>query len=435
MAFTNCKPLGATNDLCKATHYLAAVKADFAKVYEGRHTPTTIFPSLCEGCLLAKYGLYEAYEKDASFNLANCNFPHPKNIEGPYLKAFKPSDTLNGDAYVVFVKGDIILPVGQLLVDVLSSYSDFVFTKDNQGPSIQITSSKGPRQYRLNPNLYSYFRSLRDRHHKPFNINNLIKRFSILEQMMIKNMHKIPDKQMLCHESDMFIFGNLLTPDSIESHFVRGVNLVPKGEPAEADFMFEIKKTKPGVNVVEKMMDSKSHYVTLRPHETLQRVKDIEEANDHQIRHMNSIIKPFILDVRQAIVNSKPFLSKYFGKSDNRSAVDLYVSSFCYPNNVGDPADADRFLLENCSYVEGVGLVATGTICNNDFLVIDKSVNVPNLIKLKMCNPENMIEYSIDKLDMSGPRPKEVPCIRGIQDTSDNIPSQRSLLYNSIMMR
>jgi len=248
----------------------------------------------------------------------------------------------------------------------------------------------------------------------------------------MKNIHGIPDKQMLCHESDMFIFGNLLTPDSIETHFVKGRQLRASGQPS--DYKFQITHATPPDDAVEKMMDSKSLYATLMPDpSTLEDV--IEEANTHQIRHMNSIIKPFVLDVRQTIINSKPSLRKYFSDSGNKSAVDLYVSSFCFPNNVGEADDPDRYLLENCTYMEGIGLVATQNICNNDFLVIDKAVNVHNLVKLKMCNPENMIEYSIDKLDMPAPSPRKAPCVKGIQDTSNNIPSQRALLYNSIMMR
>lgn len=421
-----CKA-GSLDDSCKSNHILAKLNKNFGAFYVGKETPSSIFPNICTSCLLAKYGLYEDYEFDTVVNMANCNFPSPKNREGPYLKAFKPTFTLYNNQFVTFEKNTIIIPCGQILIDLLSSDKDFIYNRNFEGPSIRL--KKNNELYSLNPYLYSYFRSLRNLHHDQVDVKSISKNYSLIEKMMANTLYTLPSVNMIVHEGDQFLHGNFLTPDSYESLYAQGKQL-----NSINNVTIEINNLpytpENDASKIEDILDTKSLYVNAK---YLTDSTDMKEAKSHQIKQLNTFVKTLVMNTRVAIINSKPRLKEYF-RNNKKSAAQLYVSSFCMPANVIENNDVIRQFLPNCAYYEGIGLVAIEPICRTDFLVVDEAVNAEQLIYLKMCNPENLIEYYPDTIDIPKHATNNDSCSRGVQDNKDNLPTQRSLLYNSLMM-
>jgi hypothetical protein len=131
---------------CVLSHKLVDIdKKNFGKQYanaNGRNT--AIFPRICSNCFAMKFGLFESFHTE-SFNFLNCiinktqGLEMKDRLEGPYLRAFKSENKIIENIDLVFPKNCIIIPSGELLVDILMSDSDHLFNKSKSVPTIQLS--------------------------------------------------------------------------------------------------------------------------------------------------------------------------------------------------------------------------------------------------------------------------------------------------------
>ena len=393
------------NDCCQASHALKHQDTNnFGGLYKNSQlsTRSLTFLPLCKGCLLAKFGLLEDVVKTTNNLQCYYNRKTMNNTcdheDGPFLRAFKTT----GNVYkktVAFENNTIILPAGQLLLDVFMMEASKLFLRDLNTVEVVINS----KSYFMNNYLYLYFKMLHQMYAYNVNLTSPFVRntdefndqqFSILHHMIKDGYSNIS------YKCEAFLLGNLINPTGGVSHYVKDGEMINYSQYDKKVHVTLVHK--PQAKGEEPVLDDGSHYVITEITNPRSKIKGVQKQtlqnfNDHAYVNTN--------DFQTFIHNRKRSMEDYFvrGLGDNiQSAIGLHLAHMCIPSSIVDREEPPtstsykklRTLKANVKYVEGVGLLSTRTICHGDFLIIDTATLIDNFMSIKGCNVGNSVSFN-----------------------------------------
>lgn len=383
---------------CVLSHKLATFDSkNFGKLYLGTQHPTNTFPRICNHCLLAKFGLFDSYNKEGLTSM-NCIYYETQGTdttdrkEGPLLRALKPVSNILSDFEIVFEKDTIILPCGQLLIEVMTSDPELLFNKNKNVPRVD---TKDDKIYSLNPYTYSYFKHLHDKQTIPINNDKLD--YKTFEDILCVGNSKNSTDLACTSEVDLLLMSNLITPIAAESNYIK------KAKVAKLDDEKKLHITITAITIVDPVElaeSTKSPYCELKVDDPL---VDVVCVSSKEFEHFNGIMFGYIQTMRHLIIQRLQGLKNYFDESINsiKSASGLHIASFCVPSKIMKGPYIYRGLQPNCTWKECIGLVSTEQICSNQLLIIDQSVKLEHFVRLKMNQYEETIRYATPTLDES----------------------------------
>ena len=395
------------NDCCQASHALKHQDTNnFGGLYKNSQlsTRSLTFLPLCKGCLLAKFGLLEDAVKTTNNLQCYYNRKTMNNTcdheDGPFLRAFKTT----GNVYkknVAFETNTIILPAGQLLLDLFMMEPSKLFLHDLNTAVVVINGA----DYFMNNYLYLYFKRLHQMY--AYNVN--------LTSPFVRNTDEFNDQQYsilhhmikdgysnISYKCEAFLLGNLINPRGGVSHYVQDGEMINYSQyDKKVHVTLAIKPQ--AVGKEEPVLDDDSHYVTTSIDNPTSKIKGVakqtlQNFNDHAYVNTN--------DFQTFIHNRKRSMEEYFerslGDKDIKSAIGLHLAHMCIPSSIvdteGTPTSKSyktlRTLKANVKYVEGVGLLSTRTICHGDFLIINMATLIDHFMSIKGCNVGNSISFN-----------------------------------------
>lgn len=214
---------------CVLSHTLANCDPNnFGLHYAGQKViPTNIFPRICRNCLSAKFGLFEVIQNE-NMSLVNCIVKKAQGAdpemraEGPFLKAYKNSPSIVDKQLVVFLEGTLIIPSGQILMDILMAGREKLHNVNNKIPKIicSFEDDRSKMTMILNPYLYSYFKHMHVLQTTPSKTQS--RKFTRFEDLLIPDQSLNPFQCLQSsYEVDTFVISNLLNPLAANSTFVK----------------------------------------------------------------------------------------------------------------------------------------------------------------------------------------------------------------------
>lgn len=389
--------------ICLLSHKLPQLdKQNFGKYYVANtEAPTNLYIRVCNNCLLAKYGLYESDNNDNT-SFLNCIIKKTQNdedkqirVEGPYLKAYKTIPHVVNDEDKVFEKYTIILPAGNILMDIIMADKEHLFNVDSTLPKVLLTLSPGPLtvMYKLNPYIYGYFNHIHNIQTAPSTKQDLnLDKIKSFEDLLYQKSESENDKFCLAgiYEHEAFAMSNLIRSLAAESHYVKtGKNLILSPNKT---LRVTLSGNRDNDNDAELALTSKHINVET----TIANANGKLSLGIEKVNGLNQIIQLGGLSVRQLISNRKEGLRNYFKKQDKFYSADaLHTLSFCVPSKITDSNnEIYRELMPNVTFLEGVGLVSTSDICKNELLIADIEVSLKDFIRLKMSSYNEGLRYS-----------------------------------------
>jgi len=400
------------SDCCQASHVLKDEDRDnFGRLYKDGQLAARSFTflPLCKGCLFAKFGLIE--DTAATANNLQCYFARKTSAnschlgrEGPFLRAYKTTENLYRQN-VVFEKNTVILPVGQLLIDIFMMEPGILFLRDFN--TVQLKLNYDPNPYNVNNYLYLYFKMLHQLYVSKVNVSS---------KRAVRNADEFTDQQysvvhhMLqdghaeaSYKSEAFLLGNLINPSSGVSVYVTEGNRIEYAQ--DRTVYVDVKDHTP--QTLEPVLDEDSHYATTVIHNHKSSIplldqQDVRNVNNWAFADTNNFHtfvhsrKESLLAYFEEDVNDKLHLDKIY------SAIGLHLAHMCVPSHIVDKTWSNteptytvlRSLKPNVKYVEGLGLISTKTICVGDFLVINMATTIDRFMATKGSNSPNAIFYN-----------------------------------------
>lgn len=378
---------------CVLSHALAEEDPDnFGLLYTNKtQEMTNIFKNVCDECLLAKFGLRENSLKNSLENYPNCsssffNKSNSREIyEGPYLQACNVTNNSNNTADCVFPRNTVIIPCGQLLVDIMMSDFETLFNHSSIVPGYNLNMGVDDDTYgTINPYIYNYFRQIFYKivcGEKKFQVkeaNNLVDQ--ICEQMKSTNKHRFS----FVYRSEILKMGNIIIPTALFSVYVAKGQICLVNRDKQLKYNVSKYQTRtPDDLSQDKCTELK---LVLKSH-----VKDIPHIQPLQIQKANSMAKTMMLPIRDEMIKNKQYLKNIFG--DEPSAV-LHFESYCISSIVTtNNSERIRDFLPNVEYIPCLGLISTQDICHGDYLVSEKDIKLDDLLKLKTNLETNEIQF------------------------------------------
>lgn len=404
------------NQECLLSHTLSELDTNnFGKFYTGKQSPTNIFPRICQHCLLAKFGLYEAFVEFGPF--VNCVVKKSQkpndNLAGPFLKAYKSIQNVSNRRNVVFANHTIILPSGQLLMEILMSSAEDLFNKDDSIPKIL----HGLEHLYLNTFMFGYFKHMHDVMTNPSSQREKPSQPKTLDEILwCENMTNSNHQLQATAEVDTMLMSQLIQPTgSLSKYVVSGESTILEDKRLVIA-MFR----KGSIVTQERATDKESAVVTIG---IWNLSKDIYPFQIQKVQYLNQYLTVQTTTMRQLIVNRKLGLQNYFINSKDNSAIDLHISSFCFPRKIMEGDKTVQEYKPNCTFIPGIGLVSIGDICEGDLLIITRNVYLDKFTRLKMANYEDALRYNEinPKTTLSNHYEKEV-----------RIPISKSCMYGNI---
>lgn len=291
---------------------------------------------------------------------------------------------------------------------------EILFNINNQIPKIYINDKK--TEYELNPYLYSYFKHIHNILTLPkVNDRTTTKTFKSLEELLCPNTDFQSDCLDATFEIDAILISNLINPTAGESLYVTKAKMLDI--LSKKEFHIKHARTNETFKIPEKPHAEKSEFATIAFTKNNfvgdAIIKDVQCVEPEKLQYLNSLLKTEIIGMRQVMVNRQAGLFNYYRKpagDDNNpnllheqvihSASGLQVTSFCVPHQIISENESPyRSMFPNVTWMEGIGLVSTTNICQNELLVVDQSVNLTDFVRLKMKNYETSIKYfNLDEL-------------------------------------
>lgn len=374
------------NQDCVLSHKLSELDpANFGKFYIGKQSPTNLFPRICRHCLLGKFGLYEAYVDVQPFAICHKLQAVDNKDVGPFLKASKAIVNLVNPAKVVFPSDTIILPAGQILLELLMADPEYLYNIKKKIPVI----THDQKDYFLNHYIYGYFKYIHEIITNPANSNrekpNQMK--TLDDVLWCENLTNSIHPLQVSAEVDAIFMSHLVQPTGSLSGFI------VSGESSTIDETKElnINIIDDVVNTPELVSDKRSRLVRV---EIKNPKVNIHHVNPTNIQLLNQILSGYLLTVKQLILNRKSGLNEYFNDNVDSSAIQLHISSFCLPFKIMRGTDVLLQYQPNCKYIPGLGLVSISTICEGDLLIVERTVNVENFKRLKMSKYEESMIFN-----------------------------------------
>jgi hypothetical protein len=405
---------------CVLSHRLAEFdRKNFGQQYSESSGNTNVFPRICDNCLVAKFGLFESMHKEEAVNYINClqlylqgKEGKQSNIEGPYLNAFKSVIDIVPETDVVFEEGTIIIPAGKLLIDLIMTETDILFNKTRIIPKIKLKHKYDIDllTLTLNPYIYSYFYHLHDRLTLPDQKNKKPHEYKYFEDILC--LDKKNDNECLdaTFEIDALLMSNLINPLASTSSYVSEAKTIPiKEDKLLYVVLDQVDPINPPTTAELSSLDNSLYSTVEFKNEEFGELNkvDIKCVTKEKLQHFNSLLLSHIMGMKQLIVNRQLGLLGYFKKNDDPddniySAIGLHIASFCFPSAITkNGTEIVRKVFPNVKWIEGIGLISTSNICQNELLVIDQSVDISDFIRLKMSNYEQSIKYSIPKININ----------------------------------
>lgn len=286
---------------------------------------------VCSDCLALKFGLTECF-----------NYFHElKENEGPYLRVETLKD-VDDCINVCFPKNCIIFPTGELLYDVLLS------DKISYNPTIVLNEET----YTINNYLLQYFMKLKTTSlHK--NTRNILD--SVFN----------PLKCFITYENEAHIISQFVKPTASNSFKILNNEMLPND-------VINVKLTA----IADVLNEDYSSYLNSF-------VKTEIECGNLKVKK-NTL---FMYHQNEPNLHSEhSLLKKLFPKI--KSLTGLNFAYYCVPFCILDnDKKAIRQLLPNVTWIEGLGLVSKTELNNNEFLVIDQTVDCIDLFKILKLNP------------------------------------------------
>lgn len=409
---------------CLLSHKLVAADSkNFGKQYSDAQHATNMFPRICNHCMLSKFGLYDSNHKEG-MTFMNCpkdftqGTDNVERAEGPFLRAFKPVANIIDDINVVFEKNTIILPCGQLLIEILTAQPEVLYNKNKKIPLVKVSTTDdiesgttaaitaaanddNDTPYKLNPYLFSYFKHLHDRQTLPANRNK--RDYKFLEDILCNGGLDSSNELACTTEVDLLLIANLINPIAALSNYISLAETVALNDDKTLTVSIGSNTRPVGTTDDEELPDQEDSSfcklnVVTRP---LEKIPGIEAR---QLQHVNGVFFSYTLNMRQLISNRFKGLLHYFSKKvaplkDIKSASGLHVASFCLPHCIMQGSNVVRKLHPNCAWIECIGLVATSDICENELLIIDETVPLEHFVRLKLNQYSEAIQYASPTVD------------------------------------
>lgn len=380
--FTNC-----VNRDCLLSHKLGEIDRDnFGKLYVGNQTATNIFPHICQHCLLAKFGLYESFVELGTIDCIVKKSPKVGDkLAGPFLKASSIKNIENNKKKVVFPNNAVVLPSGQSLMEILMSNPHDLYDVNKNVPTILNATN----EYSLNAFIYGYFKRIHDvvsdQTSSRVNESQLKTMEDVLQCENIANLNQYLKASA---EVDAMLMSQLIQPSgSLSKYVVNGESSILDNKQIKVVIL-------PKLLSSPERADDKSASVTLGIWNSS---KNIYSIGRKEIQLLNQFLSGHVFSTRQLIVNRKLGLQKLFEDSHGDSAIQLHVSSFCFPKQIMNTNECKKVKYNpNCSFIPGIGLVSTADICEGDVLIIDRNVYLDHFVRLKMSNYEDYTIYNED---------------------------------------
>jgi hypothetical protein len=401
---------------CISSHKMANVEPyNIGQYYAGGAVDPTrytdLFPSICQSCLLAKFGLVESYNT-ANKTVYNCILEKTQGTsairsEGPYLRAFKPSTSLVKRNAIVFEADTIIVPSGQVLLDILMSDPEKLYN-DQKVPKV-IAHVDGTligsnvnleRKYTLNPYLFGYFKHIYDAMSCNSTIDTRGTEFTKLEHFISDKVMKASDNIYLntSYELDAFVLSDLITPTAGRSCYVRHAETL---KLVDKTMFVEVVAAEPDPAAYRDQYTAANEHSLVATVQSMDFREKIEGVKPETIRDLLDNLNPHLYTTRQIMVNREPTLRNYFADRNHlptRSSTALHVSSMCVPSlivetEMREEAKVLKRIKPNVMWVEGIGLCSTGPICDNDYLVINETVDIDDFIRIKVNSHKRTITY------------------------------------------
>lgn len=108
-------------------------------------------------------------------------------------------------------------------------------------------------------------------------------------------------------------------------------------------------------------------------------------AKHEKIKVLNEYLTRYLYSQRQSIIDRRNVLQKRFG--NDYGAMQMHVSSLCVPSKViTDDDTVFREFKPNVRWVEGIGLISTADICENEFLIDSSKIKLDHGLKMTVYN-------------------------------------------------
>lgn len=374
------------NQECVLSHKLATLdSANFGKFYTGKQYPTNLFPRICKHCLLGKFGLYEARVDIQPF--ANCvgrnvQAADNKNV-GPFLKAFKSIENLIDRAKVVFPSNTIILPSGQILMELLMTNPEYLFNVKKKIPIVRV----GGKEYFLNHYIYGYYKRMHEIASNPANSAKPSQMKSLDDVLWCENLTRAIHPLQASAEVDTVFMSQLIQPTGSLSAYVK------KGESSIIDETKTLNiTTTDDLKTGKELASDKTSYLANVVVTNLQ--KNISGVELEKVQYLDQALAGELVSTRQLIIRRKVGLQEYFEEAKHNSAIQLHISSFCLPCKIKRGGTVFLEYQPNCKFIPGLGLVSISTICTGDLLIIDRTVDIENFRRLKMAEYKESLLYT-----------------------------------------
>lgn len=377
-------------------------------------TFSSMFNGVCKACFVSKFGLFESSE--TNLHQFTCAVPPKINssntlLQGPFLRAYKPSYSIVKDN-VVFPKGTVIFPCGNLLLDILMSSENNLYG-NNKPPFIE----KGADIFFLNPYIYTYFKYLYEYTicfpSSTPTVNNST-RFDTLFCSQVKTTLSCLSA---IYDIDAIIMSQLTDARGDESLYVtkaKRLNIkdrvsVTRNNEGALSYMEETQTEMLDMEFVTPAEVMKTYTKLAKRTLKMKQVMDDRQTFLKDLYLERALAAGEDVNIFIGISCPKSEIcppDKY--KNKLKTTFEFHCSSYCIPgivlNKEGQPLS---ILNPNVQFVEDVGLVAMSDICHLEYLVIGLVIYENKYFRLELDDYNKSVSYKSKKeLDEVGSLPE-----------------------------